>query len=1406
MSRRAENRCRSPIGAALLLLAAPLASAATAPSLYLTNLTTADGLPEGTVRSVIQDSQGFMWFGTEDGLVRYDGEHLVRYGYSPGTRHGLPGNFIQQIVEGPHHNLWIAVLNGGIARWNRLTNRFTVFRHEAHDPNSLASDEVRALAIDARGWIWIGTTNAGIDVLNPATGRFQHLLHESSNPGSLASNHVTTLMFDRSGDLWVGTDHGLDELKQGRHVFRHFRHVHGDPNTLSGSYIEQVLQGRGGSTWVATFGGGLDRLDRNGRVVQVFRHDPRNPGSLASNHVHALLEDRAGHLWVGTAAGLDLLDRASDTFIHYRHERGDPHSLPDSLVMSLYQDSSGIVWIGTSTGGVSRWDPTSSALGALRPHWLDGRFVTAVTDAPDNRVWVASMGGGLLEYDPRTGRRIALGALTERLKSLDNGHVMSLREDQSGRLWIGTMDRGIAVLNGHGELKWIAAKRGDPHALSAPGIMTIFRARNGQMWVGTFGGGADIIDPVTGRIHQVPYGSEPGALSGSRVAAFAEDSHGNIWIGTIGGGVDLARPDGTVIRVFRHDPHDPASLPSNTIYALAVDSHDRVWIGTSGGGLATAKASDSHAQSVHFRTYSLAQGLSSDTIYGVLVDASGDVWMSGNAGLMRLDPKTGVVKSYHVADGAMGEEFTQGAYARLRDGRLCFGGPGGFNLFHPSHLSRDSKPPRLALTGIKILGLPASGTTPYWLRTRIPLSYRDNIVSLDFSVLDFSSPGQNRLAYRITGLTNRWIDLGTQHRITFTNLPSGNHVLEVRGATSDSRWSAPLKITLHRDPAPWESLWAYAAYALLLLGFLAQRFRRQQLKQRHQALERERLEAEVAARTHELSESNRRLAEAAQAKSEFLDRMSHELRTPMNGVVGMTELLSRTPLSQTQTRLTETIRSSAQVLLRIVNDLLDLSRAQAGKIELEALPVDLEAILEECANLFSATAQAKGIRLLVHPPGSASTALQERRLVGDPFRLRQILMNLLGNALKFTAQGEVVVHAEVDAPGADRARVHITVSDTGIGMDAATAAKIFEPFTQADESTSRRFGGSGLGLAICRELAELMGGQITVESTPGVGSTFHVLVTLELRARPAEAAEAPALAPLEGQSIADSTLSGRVLLVEDEPVNAAVAQGYLESFGCTSVWTQDGAEALARTASESFELILMDLSMPGFDGYETARLIRARPGSTRRVPIVALTAHTPAQIRERCEAAGIDDVLSKPYTPEEFEQLLRRWMPSGAIARAAALPIRQRPLVGPTTPADVGARDCANELAGSAPGDLSKLDKATVVRLCGPVGAGRTNLYSRLVELFCAGSSSALAELHAALRGGDLTCACAICHKLKSSAANVGAIAFSEDVRRLEQLCAAGDSTGAWRVFERLRAAHPTLISELTALERKESA
>jgi CheY-like chemotaxis protein/HPt (histidine-containing phosphotransfer) domain-containing protein len=675
---------------------------------------------------------------------------------------------------------------------------------------------------------------------------------------------------------------------------------------------------------------------------------------------------------------------------------------------------------------------------------------------------------------------------------------------------------------------------------------------------------------------------------------------------------------------------------------------------------------------------------------------------------------------------------------------------------------------------------------------------------------------------------------------------------------------------------------------------------------------RDRLESEVQLRTRELVESNRQLAEAARAKSDFLDRMSHELRTPMNGVVGMTELLARTALSATQTHLTKTIRSSAQILLQIVNDLLDLSKIRAGKVALERLPIDLGQVLEECTSLFAGAAENKGIELIVCPP-----APLERALLGDPLRVRQILMNLVGNAVKFTSVGEVVVRADVESPVDGEAMVKIRVTDTGIGMDAAAIGKIFEPFSQADETTTRKFGGTGLGLAICRELADLMGARITVESKPQIGSTFclalpmktgHALAEASPRALPSKRVQILTRrrsleesltrhAMAAGMSVADAAadivvvdastcreelqsmlaaspplslivlarsadvealglrvllhekaivlkpvhriafrealavasglevevsgaaplsdvntpqLQGHVLLVEDEAVNAAVAEGYLAALGCTFTWVKNGNDAVRRSGLERFDLIFMDLNMPGIDGFTAAKLIREREaGSGKaggRVPIVALTAHDAVNFRSRVLDAQMDDILSKPYSLEECTKLLRRWLRPDAKAIPSAPATQVAPARAIAAPETRAAPTALRPVEGAHIGPLATVDATAVAGLKNLRGGKQADLYSKLVELFRTSSAESLAQLGGALDAGDLRAAAAACHKLAASAGNVGALAYAKQLRELEHLCGAGEAGRTAEIYQALQAAHAPLIDALVGHTLRASA
>jgi signal transduction histidine kinase/ligand-binding sensor domain-containing protein/CheY-like chemotaxis protein len=1449
--------------------------------MFLEHLSTLEGLPQGTVTATLQDSQGFVWLGTEDGLVRFDGHDVRRYAYSRTAKAGLPGNFVYAIAEDAQGDLWIAVKGAGLAHWDRKTDRFSTYRHDPANPGSLSSDTVRTVLIDTRGRIWAGTLDAGVNIVDPRSGAIEHLRHDPARADSLIDDEIHAVLQDRSGAIWIGTHNGLDRLQLDSSSAAHVGDAPQTGDSLSGKQISQIIEDNSGSFWVGTFDAGLYNIDRAGRLITAFHHDAARAGSLSSNDVHAILEDRAGHLWVGTSEALDLLNSTARSFTHYRHDKSQSDSLADSFVMSLSLDANGLVWIGTKAGGVDRWNPHSWELGGDRPAWLDGKLVTSFADAPNGRLWIGSMGGGLTQLDTDTDEWTDIDSMVHQPNALGDRRVMSLHQDRHGTLWIGTMSAGLKKLTPDGQIISIPVRRGDAYSLSATGIMAIFESHDGRLWIGTHGGGANILDPATGLVRQLPSGSkDPGAVSADNVTSFAEDSQGNIWIGTDNGGLNLAHADGTVFKVFNHNPEDSTSLSANAVWSIAADSSSGVWIATDGGGLDHVVGSSAAPDAIRFQNTSQADGLSSDTIYGVLIDKAGRLWLSGNAGLMRYDPKTRAVKTFHREHGLQGEEFDFGAYYRTNDGRLCFGGPGGFNIFDPSQLFENSSPPRLALTGLEILGVPVATPTPYWLLKRIELDHRANIVSFDFAALDFTSPNHNRLAYRMAGLTDHWIDLGTQHRVTLTSLDAGDHLLEVRAANADSIWTTkPLLLAIHKAPAPWQSTWAYASYALAAVGLIALALRAQRRKLQRALAAQQRLETEVSLRTHELRDTNRQLLVASEAKSAFLARMSHELRTPMNGVVGMTELLERTPLSETQARHTQTIRSSAQTLLQILNDLLDLSKAQAGKVKLESLPLDLTQLIEECAVLFCGAAEAKGVEIIVCPPKSDGWVL-----LGDPLRIRQILMNLIGNATKFTERGNIIVKCDISASDAECVHAQISITDSGIGMDAAAMDKIFEPFVQADETTTRRFGGTGLGLSICHELVDLMGGAISVQSEPQIGSTFTISLQLRvhthpparqvaafagksasiLTRRPAlsealqcytallgldhlsadddfvlpspranhvvivdadtcarvlasyaarhDAGRCPFVIVASGAAIEEQHLEAmacvqqivrkpvrrdalreaiesatgtlrqstrhgashsasprsahaHVLIVEDDSVNAAVAEGYLAELGCTSVWVSNGEEAVARNAVEHFNMILMDLNMPGFDGYETASLIRKGERAGSRIPIVALTANDAKAYREACLRGGMDDILSKPYTFAQCAALLQRWAPS---------PPRTQ----------------------DKPRALSSIDAATVAGLRS-LRAGRADMYPRLVELFQKTSADALAQLGAALAGHDLGSAKALCHKMKSASANVGALAFAHLLGELERACIAGDGAHAQNIYESLAEAHPDLIDAL---------
>jgi diguanylate cyclase (GGDEF)-like protein len=817
------------------------------------------GLPQATVLSVLQDNHGYMWFGTEDGLSRYDGHRFSSYERDSSDPASLPDNMVWAIVEAPDGDLWVGTEGGGVARWLRGSDRFSRVTAPAGQP--ALSNRIRALALTPDGALWIGTRDAGLARLDTGTGELKRWRHDAAKPESLGHDGVYALLVDRSGRLWVGTEAGVDRFDV---ATGSFVHVLATPPSEPGSRrVRSLLEDRGGRVWVGTLGGGLFRLAPTAAAPVRYRHDPREPRSLSHDRVRALLEDAAGRLWVGSDGGLDLLDPALGSFRHYRSEPTDPRGLADDNVMSLYQDRGGVLWVGTRSAGVHRWNPATWSFGHVTkragdPKGLQETSITSFAEDRGGQIWIGSFGGGLYRLDRLSGE------LSRRSGVSPSERVMALASHPDGSLWIGTMDKGLGRLDPTtGTLSVHRHDPQDPASLGADGVMALAVDRLGDVWAGTHGGGLTRFDAAARRFERhVHDPANPESLGANVVTAVLEDREGAIWVGTDGGGLNkLDRESGRVTR-FRHDPASPASLGSDTVFALHQDAEGRLWVGTRGAGLALLVPGGGSARFEHFGE---RQGLANDVVYGILPDGEGQLWLSTNNGLSRFDPRAGSFENHDASDGLQSNEFNFGAHYRSVNGELFFGGVNGFNAFFPQRLATNAHVPRVALTALLSANKPVATPRPLWGLEAVELGYRDDVVSFEFAALDYAAPEKNRYAYRLEGFDPDWIELGHVRRVTYTDLGPGNYRLRVRAANNDGVWNETgLSLPVRVEAPPWRRWWAYAAYVTTLGGLITWFVRGQRARLRREEQYSRRLEQEVSARTSELSSRNQELSDLNQ--------------------------------------------------------------------------------------------------------------------------------------------------------------------------------------------------------------------------------------------------------------------------------------------------------------------------------------------------------------------------------------------------------------------------------------------------------------------------------------------------------------------------------------------------------------
>jgi ligand-binding sensor domain-containing protein/signal transduction histidine kinase/DNA-binding NarL/FixJ family response regulator len=1207
-----------------------------APKLSFKHLGYQQGLSNSVIECIIEDNRGYMWFGTRDGLNRFDGHEITTFRHIQGDTTSINGNYITALYEDSRRRLWVGTLNG-LNRFDPYTDEFIHLQAGDNDPGSLAGNTVTSICEDSSRRLWIAT-NDGLSLLDENSRRFTSFRPTEWFPEYGGNDRINAICEGIDGRIWAATNKGLLFLDPQQTAF-----VKSTSQPSLGNVLIKFIVRQNNDLWLGTQNSGLYRVDLRTATAKHFQNDEKSDSSLSGNMIESLFLDKKGNIWVGTInCGLNLFNPASDCWYHYNEEPESQQGLSNRTVSAIFEDKVGNFWVGTHRGGVNLYSPFGEKFGLytkkLTGHSLSDNDVIAFGEDRKGNIWVGTNGGGLNYFDRRRNSFAYYRFDPNKPHSISSDAIMNIVTDSHNELWVSTWGGGLNRMVKNGSFIRYTNSVVDSNSISSNYVQSTLEDSHGNFWVATYYGGLNLLDRRTGRFHRVstdPSGQT--AVRGNNIVSMAEDKTGKLWFGTDDGGLNCYDP---VRQHFFHYFNDQAS--TTDLRVIFIDKQGRLWVGQEGLYLFDPSKNS-------FSLYTRRGGLAHEFIKGIEEDTANNFWISTSRGLIRFDPADSSFSTYNTSDGLQGLEFYTNSCMQTHDGEMFFGGADGFNCFYPSQIRINHYVPPVYITELRVFNEkihPGDSTgileSDISLTQTIELSYKQSSIAFTFSALNYTNSENNRYAYKLEGFDKNWHFTNTENKTNYTNLDFGDYVFHVRACNNDGIWNdkgASIRIRIR--PPFWKTSWFLFLVSMVMVGSgyaIYLRKRQRQLKK---------MEA-------------RKQQELVQMQLQFFTNISHELRTPLMLIMGPAERLLKeeaTPIAMKQYR---SIHRNAGRLLYLINELMDYRKLQAGALKLQTVPGNLSNFLEEIAAEFYEWADRKNIHFVVRPDKVRSDSWYDRQVS------EKIVLNLLSNAFKYTPSGGTIEIDVLDSLSgfkpsfanemfllndyrAQRYK-YIRIRDNGTGISADSIQHIFERYFRVSEYHL----GSGIGLAFVRSLTALHKGDIFVYSERERGTEIIVGIPAD------EASYLPeekwANQPTENRTRLESLhnryegefsasedtpeahpvrrrpLTRHVLVTDDnEELRHFIKDCLIPHYQVSEA--ADGAEGLRKAKSSPPDLIISDVMMPVMNGNEFCKAIR-QDIDTSHIPFIMLTAKDANPAKVEGAEAGADFYFSKPVNVE----------------------------------------------------------------------------------------------------------------------------------------------------------------------------